>query len=135
MRLHLVAKHGGEIAQQGFLIRRTEEFEGPAVDIEHADFTHAARDELLVHIGEDPEVVNPTAADFIDQAVHPAEVLHPKRNRRMGTQAECIVLAVNEAAAGTFPLGHVLDRDQDAVPWPGRIVPWSWISRRSPGRA
>ena len=34
----------------------------------------------------------------------------------MGKQAEGIVLAVGEAAPGAFPLGHVLDRDHDAVP-------------------
>src|SRR5580704_19284507 len=34
----------------------------------------------------------------------------------MGKQAERVVLAVHEAAPGAFPLGHVLDRDHDAVP-------------------
>jgi hypothetical protein len=34
----------------------------------------------------------------------------------VGKQAEGIVLAVHEAAPGDFPLGHVLDRDHDAVP-------------------
>src|ERR1700719_3025577 len=34
----------------------------------------------------------------------------------MGKQAECIALTVDEAPPGVFPLGHVLDRDHNAVP-------------------
>ncbi|OIQ66283.1 hypothetical protein GALL_521490 [mine drainage metagenome] len=81
MRPHLVAEHVGEVAQQRFLVGRAEQFERPAVDIEHADFTHAARDEFLVHIGEDAEVLHAAGAHVIDEPFHAAEILHPQRDR------------------------------------------------------
>ena len=69
-----------------------------------------------MHIGEDAEIVDAADADVVDQAFHPAEIFHPQRHRRVREQARGVHLAVEEAAAGAFPLGHVLDRDHEAVP-------------------
>ncbi len=116
MLLHVVPEHIAQARIQHRLRRRAEHQQRLLVDVDHADFLHAARDKIGMHVQEGPEIGNASGAHLIDQHLDRAEVLDPQRHRRMLEQPDRVLPAVAQFALGTLALRDVVDRQQHAVP-------------------
>ncbi|MNS89867.1 hypothetical protein D3C72_1238930 [compost metagenome] len=113
---HVVAEHVAQPGQQDLLARRGEHRQRLLVDVEHADFLHAARDEVRVHIQKRPKIGDAGRAYLVQQHLHRAEVLHPERDRRVLEQPLGVLLAAAQVALAAHARGDVLDRQQHARP-------------------
>jgi len=117
--LHFVAEYPGKIAQQHFLVVRAEQLQRAAVDVEDVDFAHATRDELLMDISEDAQVLDAAVAhNRTIRRFDAAESSTHAITRRIGrNRPKALIYGCRPGRAGRpFPLGHVLDRHHDAVP-------------------
>ena len=115
-RLHLVTEDGGRFCNNVLLVRRAEQLERVCIDVDDADFAHAAVHELLVHVDEDAQIGDALRAHLVDQPFDAGEILHPERHRRMHEQAARVVLAADQQAARILAVGDVLDRQQHPFP-------------------
>jgi hypothetical protein len=66
MRLHVIAKNVAEPVQQRLFVGRREQRKCVPIDVDHPDFAHAARYELRVHVGEDPQIADAAAAQVVE---------------------------------------------------------------------
>ena len=114
--LHFAPEDAGNVVQQGLFARSAKHLQSLLIDVDHADFQHAARNELRVHFEEGFEIPYALGTHVVEQALDGAEIFHPEGNRRMLKKIPGIALAALQALRGLGLLRDVLQRDQHALP-------------------
>ncbi|MNY01005.1 hypothetical protein D3C86_1335180 [compost metagenome] len=105
---HLAAENIAKPLQQNLPVRRAEQVERRAVDVDDANFAHALPHEFGMNIHEHAEIDDAALPDLLDQSPHPAEIFHPQGNGRMFEHAFGVTAVETLLAAGLLPLRHIL---------------------------
>jgi hypothetical protein len=80
MLLHIIAEDIAQLAQERGFVRRGKKRERMLVDVYDPNLAHAAGYELRMDVGEDAQIGNTAATDFVHQSFDAAEIFDPQRN-------------------------------------------------------
>ena len=113
---HLVAENLRQMSQERRLVGRGEEVQRVLIDVDDADFAHAAFDEFGMNVDEGPEIGDAPHAHVVDQCLDRAEILDPEGDRRMFEEAPRKGFAGGEAPDGRLAFAHVLGGNEEPAP-------------------